>query len=112
MIRPEKINLIMTGTDMSEEELIEKQESTVWYKFMKYVEAAEKEAAEIFIKALKNGEVVPKTLCIKISLRCSEGLIQELVENYRQAGWQNVKYDYIDKYYMGFAGYWLVTIKI
>lgn len=112
MIRPEKINWIVTGVNMSEEELIEKHESTAWYKFMKDVETAEKDAAENFIKALKDGGTAPKTIRVKISLWWSEGLIRALVENYYQAGWQNVKYDYIDEGYMGFAGYWLVTIEI
>lgn len=112
MIRPEKINAIITGIGTSEEELIEKYESTAWYKFMKDVETAEKDAAENFIKALNDEGVVPKTLCIKISLWWAEDLIKELVETYHRAGWQNVKYDYIDKGYMGFAGYWLVSIKI
>lgn len=112
MIRPEKINELMIRGSVDKEELIEKQESTAWYKFMKDVEAVEKETAEAFIKALENGEPAPKTLRIKISLWWAEDLIKELVENYRQAGWQNVRYDYIDKGYMGFAGYWLVTIKI
>ena len=112
MITQEDINKIITENSLNEDELTEEQKSIICDNFMKHVQRAEKDATEIFKKALKNGGAAPRTLRIKLGLQWGEHLIKKLVEEYHRAGWKNVRYNYVEKGYMESCGYWLISIKM
>ena len=112
MIKPEDVNEIIAEAGMSEEELAEKKKAIEWGNFMNDVQIAEKDAAEVFKKALKTGGSAPRTFRVKIGTWWGEHLIKKLVEEYHRAGWENVRYNYVDKGYMESCGYWLVSIKM
>lgn len=112
MIKPEDVNKIVAEAGMSEEELAEKNKAIEWGNFMNDVQVAEKDAAEVFKKALKTGGSAPRTFRVKIGLQWGEHLIKKLVEEYHKAGWKNIRYNHVDKGYMESCGYWLVSIKM
>lgn len=112
MIKPEDVNKIITEAGMSEEEIAEKKKAIEWGNFMNSVQIAEKNATEIFKKALKTGGSAPRTFRVKIGLHWGEHLIKKLVEEYHRAGWENVRYNYVDKGYREPCGYWLISIKM